>query len=147
MQSQGRSGTRPELLLRRELHRRGLRFRVQRKAEFDSRRSIDIAFPRHKVAVFVDGCFWHFCPDHAVMPTNNAEFWRAKLQANRDRDLDTTRRLEACGWTVLRIWEHEDVRRAADAVAAIVKQIETEQMFPSGGTSKNAECSKLPSSN
>lgn len=80
------------------------------------RRTIDIAFTRAKIAVFVDGCFWHGCPLHGVAPKNNAEWWLRKIAANRARDEDTSRNLEAQGWTVLRFWEHEEVSVSALAV-------------------------------
>jgi DNA mismatch endonuclease (patch repair protein) len=82
------------------------------------RRRADLVFPRHRVAVYVDGCFWHRCPDHATFPKNNAEWWAEKLAGNVARDRDTDARLTAAGWTVIRIWEHEDPVRAADRVQA-----------------------------
>lgn len=123
MEAIGRSDTAPELALRRELHRRGLRFRLHRKLDFDRRRSADIVFPTERVAVFVDGCFWHYCPEHAVMPKNNAEFWRKKLEANRARDLDTVARLEREGWVVVRVWEHEKLSSAADRIEHLIVQL------------------------
>ena len=81
----------------------------------------DIVFARAKVAVFVDGCFWHRCPEHGSIPTNNHEWWADKLQANVDRDTRTTVALEAEGWTVLRIWEHEPTNEAVDRIVAAVK--------------------------
>ncbi|WP_404383543.1 very short patch repair endonuclease [Knoellia locipacati] len=99
--------TKPELALRRELHKRGLRYRVNFPVPGLPRRTIDIAFTRQKVAVFVDGCFWHGCPDHSVPAKANAEWWVAKLQANVERDLGTSQFLENQGWRVLRLWEHD----------------------------------------
>lgn len=113
--------TGPERALRSELHRRGLRFTLHRPLSFDRRRKVDIAFPRARVAVFVDGCFWHSCPEHATFPKANAEFWRAKLRRNTERDRDTDARLRAEGWDVVRVWEHEDASSAADRVASAVK--------------------------
>ena len=109
-------GTAPELALRSELHRRGFRFRVQRPLSFDARRKADLVFPRERLVVFVDGCFWHSCPKHATFPKANAEFWSAKLAGNVRRDRDTDRRLAAEGWHVLRVWEHEPPERAAEKV-------------------------------
>ncbi len=83
------------------------------------RRTIDIAFTRHKVAVFLDGCFWHSCPDHGSSPRTNAEWWRAKLDRNIKRDRETTEHLCGLGWTVLRFWEHE----APDAVAECIREV------------------------
>lgn len=111
-----RRDTAPELLLRRELHRRGRRFRVVVKVPGNNRRTIDIAFPRQKLAVFVDGCFWHGCPEHGTAPTANAQWWQQKLSANMARDRDTDRLLGEAGWSILRAWEHESPVEAADRV-------------------------------
>lgn len=108
-----RRDTKPELLLRSELHRRGLRFRV---AVEGLPGSPDLAFSRAKLAVFVDGCFWHGCPEHYVAPKNNREWWERKLADNRSRDVRKDEALIALGWGVLHIWEHEDVEAAADTV-------------------------------
>ena len=82
------------------------------------RRTADIAFTGAKVAVFVDGCFWHQCPEHATKPKTSAEWWANKLARNAERDADTDRRLNEAGWTVIRVWEHEDSATAAERVAA-----------------------------
>ncbi|QCX28488.1 DNA mismatch endonuclease Vsr [Nocardioides jishulii] len=121
MSTYPRRDTRPELLLRRELHRRGLRYRVQLKVPANRRRTIDVAFTRIRLAVFVDGCFWHGCPEHGTQPQRNSEWWRWKIQRNQDRDADTDALLKASGWTVLRIWEHEDVLSAADRIEQLVR--------------------------
>lgn len=116
--------TAPELALRRELHRRGLRFYVHRTLIPERRaRRTDIVFPRARVAVFVDGCFWHGCPEHASWPRANATWWRSKIEANRVRDRDTDERLRQAGWSVVRIWEHERVAAAADRVEAAVRTV------------------------
>lgn len=117
----GRRDTKPEIELRRELYARGLRFRVDRPVLPDVRRRADVVFGRARVAVLVDGCFWHGCPTHATWPKNNAEFWREKIETNRRRDRDTDRRLLDAGWTVVRIWEHEAIEHAADRVEAAVR--------------------------
>lgn len=122
MSSAKRRDTAPEVLLRRELHRRGRRFRVVTKVPGNNRRTIDIAFPRQRLAVFVDGCFWHSCPDHGTQPSSNSRWWTTKLRANRDRDEDTNRLLAEAGWQVLRIWEHETVDKAADKVEAALAE-------------------------
>lgn len=120
MKRQGRRDTRPEMSLRRELWRRGLRYRVDTPPLPGLRRRADVVFARARVAVFVDGCFWHLCPDHATAPKANGAWWSAKLGANVARDRDTDRRLAEDGWTVLRIWEHESVVDAADRVERAV---------------------------
>lgn len=120
MASVRRGGTTPELALRRVLHARGLRFRVDRPLLQDKRRRADIVFGPSRVAVFVDGCFWHGCPEHATWPSSNEEFWREKIDTNRRRDQDTNSQLEANGWHVIRIWEHEDPTVAADRVEHLV---------------------------
>lgn len=119
MQAVKRRDTKPELLLRSELHRRGLRFFVDRAPLPKMRRRADLVFPRKKVAVYVDGCFWHGCPIHGTWPKNNAEWWRAKIEGNQARDRDTDKRLVDAGWTVIRVWEHEGLI-AADRVASAV---------------------------
>ncbi|WP_308738240.1 DNA mismatch endonuclease Vsr [Kocuria dechangensis] len=121
MSRQRRRDTEPEMLLRKELHRRGLRYRVDAKLPGMPRRRADVLFPRRKVAVFVDGCFWHACPLHATSPQTNSAWWRTKLEGNVARDRDTDQRLKQLGWTVLRFWEHEDMTLAADAVETLAR--------------------------
>ena len=108
--------TEPEVALRRILHARGQRYRVDVRPEPWLRRRADVVFRREKLAVFVDGCFWHRCPEHGTDPTANGGWWREKLDANVSRDRDTDRRLAEAGWTVVRIWEHEMPAVAADRV-------------------------------
>jgi DNA mismatch endonuclease, patch repair protein len=120
MRRQSRRDTSPEVLLRKSLHASGLRFRVSYPVPSCPRRSIDIAFTRVRVAVFVDGCFWHGCPQHGTWPRANADWWRAKLQLNILRDRNTDDLLINEGWTVLRVWEHECSRDAAGRVAQVV---------------------------
>lgn len=121
MQSVRQSGTKPELLLRSILHRMGLRFRVNRRLITGLLRRADIVFPGARVAVFIDGCFWHGCPLHATWPKNNSDFWRDKIEANRIRDTDTNRRLAESGWLVVRVWEHENPEAVAQTLAATVR--------------------------
>ncbi|WP_309226262.1 very short patch repair endonuclease [Streptomyces lunaelactis] len=109
--------TAPEIAVRKLLHAAGLRYRVNVPVPGMRRRTIDIVFGRAKVAVFLDGCFWHGCPQHATQPKSNAEWWRTKLDKNMARDRETTEHLEAQGWTVLRFWEHENPDSIARAVA------------------------------
>lgn len=120
MSRQRRAGTAPEIALRKELHRRGFRFYVDRAPLAGLRRRADLVFPRRRVAVYVDGCFWHCCPAHATYPKNNAEWWAAKLAGNVSRDRDTDARLADAGWTVVRIWEHEPAADAADRIQAVL---------------------------
>lgn len=110
--------TAPELALRRVLHARGLRYRVDLAPLPGLRRRADVVFTRARLAVFVDGCFWHRCPQHATEPKSNAAWWQAKLDRNVARDRDTDAVLAAAGWLVLRVWEHEDAQVAADRVLA-----------------------------
>lgn len=116
------SGTDPELRLRRVLHSRGLRYRINRKPLTTMRCRPDIVFGQAQIAVFVDGCFWHGCPDHASWPKANGEWWRDKIQKTRDRDATATRELVANGWLVLRFWEHEDPVVAADTVQEVLAE-------------------------
>jgi DNA mismatch endonuclease (patch repair protein) len=116
LSKQKRRDTKPEVALRRALHRRGLRYFVDRAPLKGMRRRADLVFPRRKVAVYVDGCFWHSCPVHATKPRNNAQWWADKLAANVARDRDTDEKLLAEGWRVVRIWEHENPAEAADRV-------------------------------
>lgn len=109
-----------ELALRSILHRLGLRFRVHRRLTTIPRRTVDILFPKERLAVFVDGCFWHGCPEHGTMPKANHDWWQKKLAANQMRDRDTDDRLTADGWLVIRVWEHEDPVQAARAIRKAV---------------------------
>jgi DNA mismatch endonuclease (patch repair protein) len=121
MSRQRTRDTQPEILLRRELHRRGLRYRVDSPLPGMPRRRADILFTRAKVAVFVDGCFWHGCPEHKTAPANNGAWWAAKLARNVERDQETSARLTSLGWTVLRVWEHEDMKHAATDIEQSVR--------------------------
>lgn len=111
--------TRPELAIRSAIHRMGMRFRVDYRFE-GTRWKGDIVFPAERVAVFVDGCFWHRCPEHGTVPKQNTEWWTAKLVANSERDRSTDHSLEDAGWRVLRFWEHDDPADAAEAIRAAV---------------------------
>jgi len=117
-----RRDTAPERALRSELHRRGLRFRVDAPVSVEGRSPRpDVIFPRHRVAVFVDGCFWHGCPDHSAAPRQNQAYWGPKIARNIERDEEHDAKLEAAGWTVIRVWAHEDPFIVADRVAAAVR--------------------------
>jgi DNA mismatch endonuclease (patch repair protein) len=108
--------TAPEKALRSALHRKGLRFRVDERPIRGLNRKADIVFRSAKVAIFVDGCFWHGCPIHGTQAKANAEFWSQKIRQNQERDRDTTRRLRSEGWKVIRVWEHEDPEKAAEKI-------------------------------
>ncbi len=110
------------MVLRRQLHKLGLRYQVDRAVLPTQRRRADIVFRSARVVVFVDGCFWHNCDVHGTMPKSNADWWRAKLDANRNRDIDTDRQLTSAGWTVIRVWEHEDIRQAVEGICRLVKR-------------------------
>ncbi|MFF1305366.1 very short patch repair endonuclease [Streptomyces sp. NPDC058307] len=116
-----------ELAVRRLLHAAGLRYRVEYPVPGMARRRIDVAFTSVKVAVLIDGCFWHGCPEHATQPKANAEWWRAKLDRNTARDRETTEHLIAEGWTVLRFWEHQAPGEVAVQVAAAVERRRMEE--------------------
>ncbi|MEU5826130.1 very short patch repair endonuclease [Micromonospora tulbaghiae] len=123
MQSNTGRDTKPELALRRAVHALGLRYFVSRRPIRSVRRTADLVFPRLRLAVFLDGCFWHGCPQHHTVAKTNAAFWAEKVTTNRRRDADTDARLTAEGWTVLRVWEHEAPAEAADRVAETVKRL------------------------
>lgn len=116
METQPRSDTKPEVNLRRALHRRGLRYRVGVPVPGAPRRTIDIAFTKMRLAVFVDGCFWHGCPEHGVAPKNNSEWWSYKLAGNRERDESTSALLANQGWRVVRVWEHQPLEEQVAVV-------------------------------
>ena len=122
MRGNRKRDTRPELALRRALHGLGLRYRVAARPATHLRWTADVVFSRARVAVFVDGCFWHSCPVHATTPTANREWWVAKLERNERRDRDTDAHLRRLGWTVLRFWEHEDACVAVDAIEQAVRR-------------------------
>jgi len=117
----GQRDTSAEIKIRRLLHGMGLRYRVDFPVLEKPRRRADLAFTRVEVAVFVDGCFWHGCPEHGTWPKANADFWREKIETNIERDLDTNKRLDAKGWKVIRVWEHEDPEKAANQIANVVR--------------------------
>lgn len=123
MSTQRRTDTGPELAVRRALHSMGLRYRVHVRPLSTLPRKADVVFPRAKVAVFIDGCFWHGCPDHGRRRHDvNAWYWPEKIERNRRRDADTDARLADAGWTVVRAWEHEEPAEVALRVAAVLRQ-------------------------
>jgi len=114
--------TGPELALRSAVHALGLRYRVSHRPLEGLRRTADLAFTKARVAVFLDGCFWHGCPDHHSTPATNRDYWAGKVAGNRARDRDTDSRLAAAGWRVVRVWEHEDPASAALRVLGAVRE-------------------------
>lgn len=121
--------TAPEKALRSALHRKGLRFRIDEKPIGSLNRKADIVFRSAKVAIFVDGCFWHGCPVHGTLAKANAEFWSQKIRQNRERDTDTTKCLKAAGWKVIRVWEHEDPEKASQKIHDIVVERKQQSMM------------------
>lgn len=120
MKGNRRRDTKPELPLRRLLHGAGLRYRVDARPDRQVRVRADIVFGPARVAVFVDGCFWHRCPEHGTWPKSNSEFWRRKFAENVSRDLSVNEALASSGWHVIRVWEHEDPGDAADRIGDVV---------------------------
>ncbi len=123
-------GTDVELALRRELSFRNLKYRICFPVLKKPRRVADIVFPSLRIAVFVDGCFWHGCPLHGTWPKSNPEFWRQKIDTNRSRDAETTAMLQAANWKVLRAWAHESPCEVAEAISVLVAKSKLEQEKP-----------------
>lgn len=120
MRSMPEHSTGPEMAVRRLLFAKGLRYRVQYPVPGASRRTIDVAFPGKKVALFIDGCFWHGCTEHRNIPAHNRVWWKDKIEQNRSRDRDTDEKLRNAGWLVLRYWEHD---QAEEIVANVLESI------------------------
>lgn len=121
MKSQAQRDTDPEMALRRELHGRGFRYLVDAPPLPGLRRRADLVFRGPQVAVFVDGCFWHRCPEHGTTPKSNRQWWEDKLQRNVERDRDTDERLSEAGWIPVRVWEHEEPSEAADRIQELLE--------------------------
>ena len=124
MKANRRTDTKPELALRHALHRLGYRYRKDYRLDLVGGRRVrpDIVFTARKLAVFVDGCFWHACPEHGSKPKNNEWYWSPKLVGNVERDQLNDTSLKLAGWTVVRLWEHVPVD---EAVAAVVSALTT----------------------
>lgn len=114
--------TKPELLIRQLVHASGLRYRVAARPLPSLRRTADMVFGPAKVAVFIDGCYWHGCPEHYVPPKTNSGYWSEKVVRNMTRDRDTDEQLRDAGWVVLRFWEHEDSDSCARQITAMVRE-------------------------
>jgi DNA mismatch endonuclease (patch repair protein) len=119
-----RRDTQPEIALRSELHRRGFRYFVDRAPLAWSRRKADLVFPRVRLAVFIDGCFWHGCPAHVDWPKSNALWWRAKIAATKARDREIDAALLGAGWHVTRAWEHDDPYEIADQLESLLRSLQ-----------------------
>lgn len=135
MRGNRKTDTAPEVRIRSAIHRRGMRFRkhvLVRASSVNVRP--DIVFTRQRVAVFVDGCFWHCCPVHGNRPRSNSQYWEAKLARNRSRDAAVNAALRAEGWDVLRVWEHESSEDAAEAICAVVSDQARQAVQASRGT-------------
>lgn len=121
MQGNRSRDTGPEMAVRRLLHAAGFRYRVSIRPEAGLRRTADIVFTKRRIAVFIDGCYWHGCPEHCRLTSSNYDYWTKKIEGNRHRDVQTNAYLESAGWTVLRYWEHEP---AEGVVADIIDTLE-----------------------
>lgn len=113
--------TGPEIAIRYELHKKGLRYRIDVRPLESLNRRADIVFRSIKLAIFIDGCFWHGCPLHGTLPKANAEFWELKIARNIERDRDTDFKLISAGWKVIRVWEHEDPKTAAENISIYIQ--------------------------
>jgi DNA mismatch endonuclease (patch repair protein) len=113
--------TAPEMVVRRYLHNQGFRYRVHTRPIKDWNRKADMVFPRVKVAVFINGCFWHGCSKHYVKPKTNSDYWSKKIERNSERDIETFRRLRSKGWSVITLWEHQDLIKGAKRIALRVQ--------------------------
>ena len=125
MKAVGQRDTAAEMEIRRRVHAEGFRYRVDHPVSTRPRRTADMAFTKAHIAVFIDGCFWHGCPEHGTLSKSNAKFWRDKIETNQRRDIDTTKRLKAAGWQVIRFWEHEikeDVEKCVTRVKEKINQ-------------------------
>lgn len=132
MRSNKGRDTRPEMALRRRVHAAGLRYRVSARPLPGVRRIADLVFSRIKLAVFLDGCFWHGCPEHHTRSKTNDAYWADKIVQNRRRDAETDRLLGEAGWTVIRVWEHEDPDEAAEKVVEAAGSIRPKSHWEAG---------------
>jgi DNA mismatch endonuclease, patch repair protein len=120
MKANRQTNTSPELALRSALHRAGFRFRTHLRPVRSIRCTADVVFPRQRVAVFVDGCYWHGCPEHGTWPSTNSAYWTAKIRGNMERDRRNDALLADAGWLVIRLWEHETTAKGVERVAAAI---------------------------
>lgn len=120
MQGNRSRDTKPELALRSALHRRGLRFQKHRRPISGQRVEVDVVFPTERIAVWMDGCIWHGCPDHGMRPNKNRDYWASKIARNVARDHRNDALLESAGWRAIHVWEHESPDEAATRVHRLV---------------------------
>lgn len=130
MRANRRANTKPEVRLRSTLHKKGLRFRKDFPIRLDRRRIVypDVVFTKKMIAVFVDGCFWHSCPEHGSVPKSNQDYWIPKLRQNAERDRAVSQELLDVGWTVVRIWEHEPPEEAADSILLNMERVRPSEL-------------------
>ncbi|QNN51791.1 very short patch repair endonuclease [Nocardioides mesophilus] len=121
MRANRRRDTAPEIAVRRLAHATGLRYRVDARPLPNLNRRADLVFRRARVAVFIDGCYWHGCPEHGTVAKTNADYWGPKIARNRKRDAETDKLLTDAGWTVVRVWEHAAPREVVDQIIAAVR--------------------------
>lgn len=114
--------TKPELIVRRYLHASGLRYRVHTRPIKDWNRRADIVFPRAKIAIFINGCYWHGCYKHYKEPKTNTAYWSQKIKRNVERDSETYARLRKAGWLVIKVWEHEDLNEKASKITGLIRR-------------------------
>jgi DNA mismatch endonuclease, patch repair protein len=146
MRANRRSDTKPELALRRALHGLGYRYRKDYRIDLDGRRvRPDVVFTARRVAVFVDGCFWHACPEHGGRPAVNDWYWSPKLHRNVERDRKADETLAAAGWQVVRVWEHETLEAAVAAVVAVVGAARTSPRIEVTGVQPGTPAAGIPS--
>ncbi|WP_425300730.1 very short patch repair endonuclease [Nocardia farcinica] len=144
MRANRRTDTKPEMALRRALHRLGYRYRKDLRLDLDGRKvRPDIVFTARKVAVFVDGCFWHACPAHGRQPRTNEWYWEPKLRKNVERDRAADAALTAAGWRVVRLWEHEPIETAVDVVVDVLAVATSEHVSDTRATS-SSRAKQLP---
>jgi DNA mismatch endonuclease (patch repair protein) len=122
MERNSRHASEVERAVRSKLHAMGFRFRVATRPIADLNCKADLIFRANRVAVFIDGCFWHGCPQHGVRPRTNSNYWHAKIEANMARDRRNDAALELAGWTVIRVWEHEPPKEAAERISRLVRE-------------------------
>ncbi|WP_086474772.1 very short patch repair endonuclease [Plantibacter elymi (nom. nud.)] len=146
MRSNRGRDTKPEIAVRRLVHAQGLRYRVSARPEPDLRRTADLLFTRARVAVFIDGCYWHGCPVHYTAPVANGRFWAEKVARNRERDGETTAVLKSRDWTVLHFWEHESAHLVADEIVATVRNRRTVELGSARRATKAGEVTRTDQS-